>query len=198
MAWRVVLLVAIGAGGCASSQVKEVWVDPRAQTSELDRVVALYMGPDKASQRVAEDEMAKQIRTRGVEAVPGYMVIADSERNDTAAVARKLKSLGFEGAVVMRLVGVDERISATSAGPAVAPYGSFYGYYGYAYPVAMSPTYLTTDQVVRMQTTVYSLEQDRLLYAATSETFNPKSATDLVDDISKAVGKDMEKRGLID
>jgi len=50
---------------------------------------------------------------------------------------------------------------------------------------------------VRVETSIYSLRQDQLLWVATTETMNPKSVDSLIEDVAKAVRRELEREKLI-
>lgn len=74
---------------------------------------------------------------------------------------------------------------------------TFWGCYGYARPIAHDPGHYRADTVVTVETSIYSLSEDRLLWVATSETMNPKSVDSLVADGAKAVRQELERSKLI-
>jgi hypothetical protein len=59
------------------------------------------------------------------------------------------------------------------------------------------PGYVAIDENVKIETVIYSLTQDKMVYAGRSETLNPGNSVDLVNGVGKAVVKDMEKKGLL-
>jgi len=50
---------------------------------------------------------------------------------------------------------------------------------------------------VNVETNLYSLTEDKLLYAARSETFNPNSTAKMVDEIAAAIADDLESKGVL-
>ncbi len=53
------------------------------------------------------------------------------------------------------------------------PYGSFDGYYDFAGAAAFAPGYLETDTIVHMVSNLYDLNQNKLIWSGTSQTFDP-------------------------
>ena len=104
----------------------------------------------------------------------------------------------------MRVVGKDKELNYTP-GMAVPVgywgrpvYGSMWGgYWGRGWGLAYSPGYLTTDTVVSVETLVYSVNQDKLLWAGMSETTNPKKVNDFVRELARGAGAEMKKAGLL-
>lgn len=183
-------LLALALGACASTGIQESWIDP--STKELPRfekVFVAYLGADSAAQRLAEDSMAKHLAAR--EVVKSYALYPDAQGLDPVKVKDELRAQGCDGAVMMRLARIEQEISATSPHPGY--YGTFGGYWGHGYG---APVDVRTDEIVHMETNVYSLTDDKLLYSARSETFNPSSTEQLVDEIAAAIAKDLDARGL--
>jgi hypothetical protein len=54
-----------------------------------------------------------------------------------------------------------------------------------------------TDTLVTVETLVYSLRQDKLLWAGTGRTSNPEGIQSLIYEIADAVASQMSKQGLI-
>jgi hypothetical protein len=189
---RVVLalLTAIPLGACASTGIAESWVDPG--TRELPRfqkVFVAYLGTDAAAQRLAEDSIAQHLEAP--EVLKSYELYPDARGLDPTRVKDELRAQGCDGALMMRVARVEQELSATSTHPGY--YGSFGGYWGHGYGAPME---VRTDEIVHMETNLYSLADDKLLYSARSETFNPSSTEDLVDEIAEAIAKDLQERGL--
>jgi hypothetical protein len=64
--------------------------------------------------------------------------------------------------------------------------------------MAYDPGYLRTDTVVMVETLVYSVSQDKLLWAGQSKTTNPSNIQDFIKDLSDAAAKEMRKAGFVD
>jgi len=190
----VVILAAVWMTACASTTIKDSWRDPSVtpQSMQFKKILVVAMMPE-ASRRVAEDEMVRNIATP---TVPSYTILSEKELKDVEAAKRKVKEMGFDGAIVMRLVGEEQRVSYVP-GSYPGYYNSFYGYYGYAGGMAYDTGYVTSDTIVNVETNVYSLREDKLLWSGLSETFNPKNQAELVGDVVHATAKKLQKEGLI-
>jgi hypothetical protein len=175
--------MALGAG-CSSTEMKDTWTDPSAQGARLSRVVVIAMTPDEGVRRLAEDEFVRQIK--GAQVVPSYKALEGVDLRDRQAVANQLRARGFDGVLVMRLAGISEQVQPVA----------FDDYYDYAYRTEFGPE-VESQTIVRVQSNLYSLDRGKLIWSGTSKTFDPSSAKDVVDDVSRAVAKSLEKKGLI-
>jgi hypothetical protein len=105
-----------------------------------------------------------------------------------------------EGAVIMRVVSKDQELNyspGTSWYGAYPQYGSFGGYWGYGWGMAYDPGYLRTDTIVMVETLVYSLVQDKLLWAGQSKTTNPTNIKNFIAELSDGAAKEMRKAGFV-
>jgi hypothetical protein len=176
----------LAGGACSSTQMTNTWTDPGATGKPLSKVAVVCMAKDQAVRRMAEDEVAGQL---GGRVVPSYRVLEGMSLKDRPAVKARLTQDGFDGVLVMRLGGVSEQIT-----PGVGPYASFGGYYDWAYSSAYAPE---VDTVVRVMSSVYSLPDEKMIWAGSSQTFDPNSVKDVLDGVTKAVAKELQKNRLI-
>ena len=186
---------------CATTTFESTWRAPDARPLQLagKKVVGLFVNKDLASRRSAEDALAREISAHGAQGVPAYAVLGDDEIKDKETVRAKLERLGFAGAVVMRIAGRETQVQYQPPAAWASPtYGRFYGgYWGYGWGTAYDPGYLKVDKIVKVETLVYSLEQDKLVWAGVSRTVDPKQIDGFIRDLAEAVAAQMEKDGLL-
>jgi hypothetical protein len=58
--------------------------------------------------------------------------------------------------------------------------------------------YVHTERVYHMETQVYSMKDDKLVWYGITKTTNPKNAKQLVEEVAKEVAKDLRKQGFIE
>ena len=75
-------------------------------------------------------------------------------------------------------------------------YSTLWGYYGYGWNSMYIPGTVDRDTVVVVETTIFSVPRDMLLWAAVSETKNPKTLQTFVIDLVKECVKELHKQGL--
>jgi hypothetical protein len=96
---------------------------------------------------------------------------------------------------MMRVTNVSERVTynGTYWGPA---YG-FGGYWGSAWASPYDPYYVNVTQIVSVETNIYSLKDDKLVFAALSETSNPSDAGKLIRSVMRHINEELRKNGMI-
>jgi hypothetical protein len=63
--------------------------------------------------------------------------------------------------------------------------------------MAYDPGYLRTDTVVMVETLVYSVTEDKLLWAGRSRTTNPSNVSKFILELSNKAASEMKKAGFI-
>ncbi len=186
-------------GACGSTTFISTWKAPDVHGIDPigKRIAVLVMSSDAARRRSAEVYLANDLTIRGARGIPAYTLIGLDHPNVDYARAR-FKEAGIEGVVIMRMVGHDQRVIVTPGGFSGSTYGSFGSYYSsYGMQVAYSSASVKTDTVVSIETLIYSLGTDKLIWAGTSRTSNPEGLSGLVDEVADAVAKQVAKQGLI-
>ena len=125
-----------------------------------------------------------------------YTLLAGAEPDEAKARAAA-EQAGVVGVVVLRPVRVDKEISSrpTYSGPV---YGGFWGgYYGHGWGSAWSGAEIRTDTIIIVETLVYSLTQNKLVWAGQSKTTNPANLNRLIENTAEQVGDELVRQGLI-
>jgi len=188
--------------GCATTAFQSTWRDPSAQPANYagQKVVAVVASPNESNRRAAETALANELTKRGAIGVPSYTLIPDDSIKDKEKAKAVFEKEGAVGAVVMQVTGSDKEVSSTPATMYGGPmYGGFYGgWYGWGWGMpAYSGGTVRTDTIVKVETLVYSLRQDKLIWAGTSKTTNPDRADAFIKELVAAAATEMKKAGLI-
>jgi hypothetical protein len=181
---------------CTSTFVSS-WRAPDAQPLRVSgaKVVAAVMAQDGPSRRVAEDTLAQEISKYGAQGVAMYKLVPDADLSNEEQVRSELEQAGVSGLVVMRPVGVDKEVVSTpSAGPTYPGYWG--GYHGYGWANSW-PSEIHTNTIVYVETQVYSLDQNKLVWSGQSKTTNPGQVDNLVEELAAATAQELERQGLI-
>jgi hypothetical protein len=190
---------AIACAACASTPFVSSWRAPDAEPLQIRgaKVAAVAMIEQTASRRAAEDAIARELSARGATGVPMYSIYSDEGPTDEPAARAALEREGYTGLVVFRPVGTEREIVATPAYVG-APYSTYWGgYYGYGWGMPWYRPEIRTYTVVSVETLVYSLRQNKLVWGGQSTTTNPSSVDRLVHDTAAKVAKELERQGLL-
>ena len=155
-------------------------------------VVALLK--DDYTRRVAEDKMAAEVRPRGVVSynyLPNY-----TSGFDTGLISNRLKQDGFDGIVIMRLIKMNNYASG-SLGNYPSYYNTWYGYYTTTYPLYNIQGSQQANEIFNIETNVYSLNQDKLVWTGVTTAVNISDKSRMVDKVIETVKQRMKQQGYI-
>jgi hypothetical protein len=168
-------------GGCASTEILTAWQRPDANPAALRNLVVVVKTKDESLRRSAEDRIAALFPRRTV--TPSYALVPDVSAEDEQLPAY-LQSGQYDGAIVLRIASVN-REPAWVPGVWQGPYWGFGGWSVYDPGGAM-----TVETTVRVETNVYQLPQNELIWATTTRTVNPRSVAALVDETIGALQRE--------
>ena len=198
---------ALTAAACATTSFQSTWRAPEVGPLNFRgaKVAALVISADKGFRLPAEDELARQITAQGAAGVAAYTLVPDDVIKDHDKSRALMEKAGVVGVVSMRVVSNEQRITSTPStfwmGP---PHSAFWGrpgwgrpgYWGWGWGFAYAPV-IQTDTVVSVETLIFDLAQDKLVWVATSQTTNPSNVQGLVRELSRAAASQMRRQGLI-
>ncbi|MGE0639802.1 MAG: hypothetical protein AB7G12_17220 [Thermoanaerobaculia bacterium] len=199
--------VALLLAGCATTRFTSIWKAPDAQPLQFrsgDPIVAMVVADATALRRAGEANIADELDKRGFKGIPAYTLISDSDIKDETKARAAIEGSGAKGVVVLRPVGTEQKVSSTPSTYYGAAYygrpyyGSFWGggYYGYGWGGAWSPAEIRTDTYVSVETVIYDLRQNKLVWAGQTKTQNPKDIEGFVGEVAEAVTRELRESGL--
>ena len=159
------------------------------------KVAALVISNDDSLRVSGEEALVRELKERGMQAVATYR-IAPREEMRTAETAKPwFEKAGVEGIVAVRPVSVESETYNTGTW-VTSHYSTLWGYYGYGWSSVYVPASARSQRVVVVETTIYSVPRNQLLWAAVSETNNSRDLSGFVDELAKEMIKEMQKQGL--
>lgn len=182
--------------GCwRRTELAATWHEPSPTLLNFNRTVAVFVTTDEGMRRAVEDQLAAVFPNT----IPSYRVLPNASSADKQTILQQLRTAGFDGAISMRVTNVSEQINY-NAGYNAPYWGGAYGFNGYwnnawAYPY--NPYYVTTTQIVSVETNIYSLTQDKLVFAALSQTSDPANVGKLVRSVMRHINEQLRKDGMI-
>jgi len=196
----VALLLATVAG-CGSTSIRNSWAAPDVQGPlGFQKILVVFMDPSETTRRAGEDALVERIGSDRAVASHTMFTAQEVQNADQnqAANQRKVEAAGIDSAIVMRMVNEQQELNYTPGMTYPRAYGGFYGMYGYGWGAAYSPGYMRTDTIVSVETNLYQLDGDKLIWSGVTETYNPSDIGKQVNEIADAVSKNLTERGLLD
>lgn len=194
----LIAAIALAVAACASTPFKSTWRVPEEGPFRIagQKIAALFVSDVEATRRNAEEAMAGEISTHGGKGIAAYSILNAESGQDRAKAFDLLRQAGIDRALVMRATARErERIRTY---PWVGSrYGSTWGAHGWGWGAFYEP-YGYPETVVTIETRLYEVAGDRLLWAGVSYSRNPSDWVDLVRSLAGDAFAQMEKEGLIE
>ena len=184
--------------GCSSTSLTSSWKDPATgMLPSGGKVLAIAISTNPSIRRSAEDEMVKQIGAG--RATASYTLLDESDLKNTDSARIKVSNAKFDYALALRPVSNEKELNwVPGTTPMYGGYGGgFWGYYGSGWGGMYDPGYMRTDTILQVETLLYSLSTDKVVWSGLMKTVNPTNAPALVREIAAAAVKDMKAKGLI-
>lgn len=184
----------------ADTRFVSTWRNPVAGPvgKSGQKVAAFVIAAEESMRLGPEESLASLMRERGVDCVAGYTVLPNELARDQAKAREFLARAGITGAIIMRVLGEEEQKQAKVTWVSGPAYPSFWNYWGYSWHAVYVPGNVDTDKAYSVETLVFSIEKDELVWGGISETTNPKNIREFLEDLVKAAGKEMKNAGLLE
>lgn len=184
---------------CTNTQIVSSWREPSKdlKINNLSKVLVVALFKSKTTSHLAEDEMVRYLNGKGI-ASYNYLNLNFNIQNEDA-IRTKIKNDGFDGAVTMRLIDVDKETRYAPSSIASYPmyYQTFSGYYFRNWNYYNEPGYYTTTKTFTVETNVYSIKEDKIIWTGLTETTDPNGVDKMTKEITKVVFKKMLDEGFI-
>jgi hypothetical protein len=184
---------------CSTTKMVSSWCEPNKEIkiSNLNKVLVVALFKSETSKHNAEDQMVAYLKGKGIQSYNYFN--SNFDRNNEDAIRARIKKDGFDGAVTMRLIDVDKEKIYTPGETNFYPqyYRDFSGYYYNRWNYGNAPGYYTTTKRFTVETNVYSIKMNKIIWGALTETTNPEGLEKLTDEVAKAVYKQMLKDGFV-
>ncbi len=166
-----------------TTKLASVWRDDGYQNHPKKMmIIGEFKNP--GNRRIFEDEMVKQLEALGTDAVGSYTAIPERTEVDRDMVTAKMNELGADAVLIARVV--DKKTVSTFVPGTVRPGypgygGGWHGYYAY------SSSNTVQDEFAVLQTNLYDLKTDKLIWTAVSETWITENNESLIRSLTKVI-----------
>jgi hypothetical protein len=148
-------------------------------------------------QMSGEEALKRELIALGVDATPSYLIVPREELKSAERAKVWFERLKVEGVVAVRPVSRETEKEYSAVVWSSGYYQSFWGYYGQGWTSTYVIPSTNETTTVTVETLVYDLTRNGLVWAATSETRDPKNLQAFVKDLVGAVVKEMKKMKLV-
>jgi hypothetical protein len=160
------------------------------------KVAAVVISADESLRVAGEESLVRELGKYAVHAVASYRIVPKEELRRAETARPWFEKANVEGMVIVRPVVTDTRQTYTPAMWVSTNYGTPWNYYGYGWSAVLVGASSQLETRVVVETTVYSLPLNQLVWATVTETRNPRNLQGFVEELVTESVKAMQKQGL--
>lgn len=184
--------------GCvAGVSLSSVWTDPsytgKAKTNVL--IVGIARRPE--SRITFEYQLKHELTSKGVVAVASVDVLPKDVQLDKDSFAEFFGTEHFDAILITGVVNADTSKYYTPGTTTVGHYNTWHGYYGSVHSVHTSPGYWSTDTEYVLESNLWDMASDRLIWRGISNIYNPESAVEAITELSTLLVNQLGKDGMV-
>jgi hypothetical protein len=177
---------------CATTELTSLWRD-ETYRDHPRKILVIGMLKTPANQRILEDELVRQLKARGTDAVASYTVLPEQVQANKETITAKMNELGADAVLISRLMDKKSVTTYVHSNPPPAGYG--YGWQGY---YSYSPGYTVQDEYAVVQTNLYDVKTDKLIWTAATETWISGDYADtLIREFAEVIGDTLARQKVI-
>jgi hypothetical protein len=187
---------------CApSTTLVQRWSDP-AFTGAPGKSMAIIAITDTERRiRIWESAFSTALNAAHVTPILGSNLVPPGVAADEATLMNAIRDSKADMVALTRLVSIDKEEtyvpgSTSYYAPASAAYG-FYPYYYSSVDVVSTPGYYQTDKIYTLETNVYDVGTEKLIWSGVTETLNPETGQDGATDVAQTIVDDMRASKII-
>ena len=107
------------------------------------------------------------------------------------AIVNAVNASGSDAVMITELIGFEDKEVFTRH------YDGYYEFYGYVFGRVRDPGYYSTHTLVRLETSLYDVQTEALIWSGQSEAARVESMPKLIDDVIGVVIEDLKKNELL-
>jgi hypothetical protein len=187
---------------CAIKPLVE-WRDSNF-SGTVDNILIIGVSDQPVVRRLFEDTFVKELAALGVSAKSSYQVLTDEQISSRDTLEAAIRAQSMDSVLVTRVIGAEEINTYTppTYTHTYTPsnfnrhYLDYHSYFNHAVQVT-TPGYWDKYDVLKLESNLYDSASQQLIWSVQSESFDPRSATQLIDDQITVAIKSLRKTGLI-
>jgi hypothetical protein len=198
--WALTIMASFILTSCATTKLTGVYKDSTYTGGSLSSVLVVGVAENLRNRKMFEQFFAEQFKNNGVEAFSSADVIPSDKKLDKNTIKSLAEKLGADAVLVTHLEAVEEKevyippVYTNIPDPFNQNLGRHYtGVYGYVH----EPGYYVTHKLVRLENNLYETKTEKLIWSSSSETINPASANETIEELCKVVMKSLRDHQLI-
>jgi len=203
-----VFITALIIYSCSGSftEISGTWTKPGYTGKKFKNILVVAIASDLIKRNTVESAVVKELELEKVKATGSEKILdfskldedkdgkLDSTKRDE--VLKMITDAGYDGAIVLSLLDIKEQTQYVPGQAYYQPaymgryggyYRGFYGYSFYANNVVSTPGYYVEKVNIYIETRLFDIKADEMLWASNSETMDPTNLKEFSKSLARAV-----------
>mgnify|MGYP001828686552 CR=1 FL=1 len=199
---------------CTHTKLSQTWSDPDIKTT-YSNIMIVGVSDSEQLRRAYETYFADHIRERGAQSIASYKLIShkdemelgDDKNSFHSIVKSAVEGSDIDAVLITHLLSIEEdEIYRPSMEyqPAYGPvyytatyYDNMHGYHGYVTTYVGQPGYLTNEKTYLLESNLYDVKSEELVWTTRSKTFSPESMEQAIEELTGSIIDDLVSRKII-
>jgi hypothetical protein len=192
---------------CTHMKFTEVWIDENHSAHPYRNVLVIGIADTRGNREDFETYFVNQLNAAGVDALASIKILPDTTKIDRESVLAAIDGLGIDSAIVTHMTSIKEEeyvipsrrigvVYGHGYGPGYYNY-SMYDYYPYVSHYVTLPGYYNTHHTVSLETNLYDISNEKLVWSGKSAQFAPESVDDVIVQLTQLIISDLKKKQLL-
>lgn len=203
--WLLLLIPTLAVCCSPSTVITASWKSTTAKSQPYSRIIVAALKSNTIAKETVENDIATILGTSTeiLKSISEFPPDISNSDTDKVAIMNKVKNKNIDAILTISLVNKE---TDTRYIPGRAPYNpvngypyydNFWGYYSYWYPNTFNQGYYIEDKVYFIETNLYDVKTEKLIWSAQSKTYNPLDLKTFSKEYSTLIAKKLKQDGLI-
>jgi len=182
---------------CAGTELTHKQVNETYIGKPVSNILVIAITGNEDSRRSFEQKFVAQLKSAGVEAISSEDAIpmpADLELKKEAII-NAVNQFKNDAVIITHLIDKKKEAFTRSDEAHRGYYGFYHSRYMGSY--ARDPGYSNTSKTIRLETNLYDVKTEKLIWSGQSKTITKNSKDQIIHDVIKIVINDLQNNKLI-
>lgn len=196
-------LVISALGACnknqSSTTIAGAWKSP-THDDAFGSFFVIGVGKNEDRRRLYENQMVDALKGLGAAATPSWSVFPATQELERGAVLAAVADGGFDGVILAHVLRVEDQLQYVEGKTQYVPTSNADLYmldYDQKYEVVNEPGYYEKKTTYNIETILYTADEGEKVWWALSETVNPKTVEQIIDEVAAAAAAKLKADGLV-
>lgn len=182
---------------CSSStKLQNMWMNESFEKEEFKKILVFGMAGKEWKRKAYENEFATALKKYNLETVVAWQVLPKGEKLTVDTFEKYFKDQDIDAVLVALETGQSTQETMYGGGTSFVAMG-FNGFYISTSPIYQVPGYLAEEKIIHMDTKLFETKEGKLVWSAASESYEPRSTSEVIKFVSLIVVDELYQEGFI-